>query len=110
MSVSKAEREELRLRIESAFFRVVGNKPTMRIPAERDDVDVVLADCTKILDAFDAAEAKIDRMRDYLIGRVTCPCCQQTEKCVADCTFAEDCREASEEMRLARLALHGEPQ
>lgn len=47
------------------------------------------------------------RARDYLIGRVTCPCCEQTRQCVPDCTFAEDCWDGHCEMELARTALHG---
>jgi hypothetical protein len=72
--LTRAERDELRRRIESAFFRVVCGKPTMRIPAERDDVDVVLADYTKILDALDAAEADSAELRDTLRRHGFQPC------------------------------------
>lgn len=62
-----------------------------------------LAVCRELL----RMRADWDRASDYLIGRVTCPCCEQTRQCVPDCTFAEDCWDAHCEMELARTALYG---
>jgi hypothetical protein len=61
---TKAQRDELRLRIDAAITTVCKGMAAMSIPANPRDVDLVLADCAKALDDLDAAEAERDKCCD----------------------------------------------
>lgn len=45
------------------------------------------------------AIAEIERLREGIIMcDCTCPCCSETETCLDDCTFADDCPNEHERM------------
>ena len=49
--------------------------------------------------------AEIERLRDYVRTEARCPCCDTTERCESDCTFAADCPVQWQRMVAAREAL-----
>jgi len=54
----------------------------------------------------EAADA-IERLQGYAEGDAACPCCNGTDKCDDECTFAEDNPDDVERMLAARYALKG---
>jgi len=51
------------------------------------------------------AAAEIARLREYALADARCPCCDNAERCVDDCTFAADCPAEWQRMVAARTAL-----
>jgi hypothetical protein len=51
------------------------------------------------------AAAYIERLRDYVRTDARCPCCDTTERCEDDCTFASDCPVQWQRMVAARQTL-----
>lgn len=51
------------------------------------------------------ARARIKKLESFASYFSHCPCCDETETCVAGCTFENDCPEEFERMMLARYAL-----
>ena len=63
------------------------------------------ADSVKASDAVRWAIAEIARLRHYAIADARCPCCEQTDKCLVDCTFAADWPAGAKRTAAARAAL-----
>lgn len=56
-------------------------------------------------DEIDRLRAEIARLRHYAIADARCPCCEQTDKCLLDCTFAADWPAGAKRTAAARAAL-----
>jgi hypothetical protein len=63
------------------------------------------ADAVNAADVIRWAAAEIERLREYAISDARCPCCDNAERCVDDCTFAADCPVEARRMAAARTAL-----
>ena len=58
-----------------------------------------------LADMVELAAAEIERLRDYVRTDTRCPCCDTTERCEDDCTFADDCPVEWQRMVAARTTL-----
>jgi hypothetical protein len=58
-----------------------------------------------LADMVEIAHDEIARLREYAISDARCPCCDNAERCVDDCTFAADCPVEARRMAAARTAL-----
>jgi len=61
-----------------------------------------------LLDCIAALRAELDRMKSWIIGDCTCPCCTGDSACLDGCTFETDCPEDWERMTEARAVLAAE--
>lgn len=50
------------------------------------------------------------RLTEYVFALCNCPCCNEHETCVDDCSFEEDAPSEYEQMAAARRALFGDEQ
>ena len=48
---------------------------------------------------------EIERLRQYAIVDARCPCCEQTDKCLDDCTFSADWPAGAQRTAAARAAI-----
>jgi hypothetical protein len=62
-------------------------------------------DAVSAADVIRWAVAEIERLREYAISDARCPCCEQTDKCLDDCTFAADWPAGAQRTAAARAAL-----
>lgn len=53
-------------------------------------------------------ELRLARLSDFAKVRATCPCCDETQWCLPDCTYEWDSPTGAEVMRDARYALFGD--
>lgn len=49
-----------------------------------------------------------NRLEDFALLYASCPCCEGTETCDEECTFASDCPNEHTRMLMARDALQPE--
>lgn len=54
-----------------------------------------------------SAEQCLERLQDFVGSLCFCPCCEESEQCLEDCTFAVDAPKDYEFMCKARKALFG---
>jgi hypothetical protein len=54
------------------------------------------------------AAGRILALERYVIEECLCPCCEQTDVCLDDCTFADDLPDEAEAMEYARSVMMGE--
>ena len=52
-----------------------------------------------------ALRAEVAGLREWLEADARCPCCDTTDACVDDCTFATDCPQDAERMAEVRALL-----
>uniref|UniRef100_A0A6H1ZXF3 Uncharacterized protein n=1 Tax=viral metagenome TaxID=1070528 RepID=A0A6H1ZXF3_9ZZZZ len=50
---------------------------------------------------------RLERLKDFVLFLCNCPCCNENENCLSDCTFEEDCPEECGVMKHARDAMFG---
>ena len=48
---------------------------------------------------------QMEKLKDFASYYATCPCCDQNEVCLEDCTFKDDACNDSSAMEMAREAL-----
>lgn len=48
---------------------------------------------------------RLERLEAFARRYAQCPCCEELEKCLPECTFAADCPAEAERMEWARKAL-----
>ncbi len=65
-------------------------------------------DLPEAIEEIKRLRKKVDRVLSSAKSDAFCPCCQESEVCDPDCTFATDCPENWERMILAREALREE--
>ena len=59
----------------------------------------------EVADAVEQLAAEVERLREYVRTDARCPCCDTTERCAGDCTFAADCPVQWQRMVAARETL-----
>ncbi len=47
-----------------------------------------------------------ERLRDYVLVRAQCPCCDELAVCHEECTFKHDCPDEYIDIEAARAALY----
>jgi hypothetical protein len=63
---------------------------------------------TTISDIIAKQAARIERLESYIRSQALCPCCEEYEECVSECTLHDDCYDESQRMNEARRVLRGE--
>ena len=59
----------------------------------------------KVRDLLIDCRDEIVRLREYALADARCACCETTDRCQDDCTFALDCPVEAARMVAARTAL-----
>jgi hypothetical protein len=53
-------------------------------------------------------QSTINRLSDYIRSQALCPCCEEYEECVPECTLHDDCYDEWQRMQRARRVLRGD--
>lgn len=65
-------------------------------------------------EGIERLRAENERLRSYVTTNASCPCCEETEQCLPECTFKDDApgwgNRSYDDVLQARAALRGEKQ